>query len=76
VAGQVVFRANCAACHTLADAGTTGNVGPNLDSIGPDAALVEATVTAGRGVMPAFGERLTPEEIKAVAEYVASVAGG
>lgn len=76
VDGQVVFRANCAACHTLADAGTTGNVGPNLDSIGPDAALVEATVTAGRGVMPAFGEQLTPEEIKAVAEYVASVAGG
>ena len=25
-----VDQANCAACHTLADAGTTGKVGPNL----------------------------------------------
>ena len=32
VAGKAVFAANgCASCHTLAAAGATGNVGPNLD---------------------------------------------
>ena len=30
-AGKKLFQAKCGACHTLADAGTTGTVGPNLD---------------------------------------------
>ena len=30
-AGKTLFSQNCGGCHTLADAGTTGNVGPNLD---------------------------------------------
>jgi cytochrome c2 len=31
-AGKQVFQsAGCAGCHTLKDAGATGNVGPNLD---------------------------------------------
>src|SRR6187549_1024268 len=31
-AGKAVYTsAGCASCHTLADAGATGNVGPNLD---------------------------------------------
>jgi cbb3-type cytochrome c oxidase subunit III len=30
--GQQLFTANCAACHTLAAAGTTGTIGPNLDN--------------------------------------------
>ena len=29
--GKALFITNCAACHTLADAKTTGKVGPNLD---------------------------------------------
>ena len=35
-AGKVVFTSNCATCHTLADAGATGSVGPNLDDLKPD----------------------------------------
>ncbi len=30
-AGKTLFSQNCGGCHALADAGTTGNVGPNLD---------------------------------------------
>jgi mono/diheme cytochrome c family protein len=30
--GKALFIANCAACHTLADAKTTGIIGPNLDN--------------------------------------------
>ena len=30
-AGKQLFSQNCGGCHTLADAGTVANVGPNLD---------------------------------------------
>ena len=30
--GKQLFTAKCGSCHTLADAGTTGKVGPNLDT--------------------------------------------
>jgi mono/diheme cytochrome c family protein len=29
--GKQLFSQNCGGCHTLADAGTVANVGPNLD---------------------------------------------
>lgn len=29
--GKDLFTKNCGSCHTLADAGTKGNIGPNLD---------------------------------------------
>ncbi|HEY2714798.1 MAG TPA: cytochrome c [Solirubrobacterales bacterium] len=74
-AGKTVFTTNCASCHTLSEAGTTGTVGPNLDELQPEKALVETQVTNGGGVMPAFGGTLSPEEIEDVAEYVSTVAG-
>jgi mono/diheme cytochrome c family protein len=30
--GETLFKSTCAACHTLAAAGTTGTIGPNLDN--------------------------------------------
>jgi hypothetical protein len=39
-------------CHTLAAAGATGTVGPNLDQLTPSQALVEHQVTNGGGGMP------------------------
>ncbi len=30
--GETLFKAHCAACHTLSAAGTTGTIGPNLDN--------------------------------------------
>jgi cytochrome c6 len=74
--GKTVFTANCGSCHTLADAGTSGAIGPNLDDAKPDAATVKAYVRGGGGGMPAFGDSLSNAEIDAVAAYVASVAGG
>ena len=74
--GKSIFATNCAGCHTLSAAGATGNVGPNLDQAKPDEALVTERVTNGKGVMPAFKGQLSPEQIKAVAEYVSQNAGG
>jgi mono/diheme cytochrome c family protein len=73
--GKQIFTQNCGGCHTLADAGTNGQVGPNLDDLKPDEATVERQVTNGGGKMPAFKGRLSADQIKAVATYVSSVAG-
>ncbi len=77
VAGKAVFTgtSGCTSCHTLADAGSTGNIGPNLDDAKPDAALVTQRVTNGQGVMPPFKDSLTAQQIADVAAYVSSVAG-
>jgi mono/diheme cytochrome c family protein len=77
-AGKVVFRdiADCGQCHTLADAGSTGAIGPNLDAASPDYSLVIERVTNGQGIMPSFGSRLSQQQIQDVAAYVSSVAGG
>ena len=75
-AGKQVFQsAGCSGCHTLKDAGATGTIGPNLDQLKPSEARVLRQVTNGGKIMPAFKGKLTPAQIKAVAEYVSSVAG-
>lgn len=74
-AGEMVFETNCATCHTLAAAGSSGTVGPNLDELEPSEELVVHQVTNGGGVMPAFGETLSKAEIESVAKFVSSVAG-
>jgi mono/diheme cytochrome c family protein len=74
-AGKKVFTANCGSCHTLADAGTSGNVGPNLDDLKPDMATVVHQVTNGGGGMPSFASQLSTTQIQSVAKYVSSVAG-
>jgi cbb3-type cytochrome c oxidase subunit III len=74
--GKAIFAsAGCGTCHTLADAGSSGTVGPNLDQAKPDEALAVDRVTNGRGAMPAFKGQLTEAQIAAVAKYVSSVAG-
>jgi mono/diheme cytochrome c family protein len=79
-------EARCGACHTLADAGTRGTVGPNLDEAfaapreqGFKESSIRAIVldqiyypTKGSG-MPA--ELVTGDGAEDVAAYVASVAG-
>jgi mono/diheme cytochrome c family protein len=74
-AGKQVFTSNCGGCHTLADAGTSGQVGPDLDELKPDKATVQRQVENGGGKMPAFKDKLSAEQIDQVATYVSSVAG-
>ena len=71
--GKQIFLGdgNCAICHTLQDANSHGNIGPNLNEVKPDIARVLSAVTNGIGVMPAYEGILSAEEIKAVATYVA-----
>ena len=63
-------KAMCGTCHTLQAAGSSGNIGPNLDALKPQIAQIINAVTNGIGVMPPWEGILTPEEIEAVAYYV------
>jgi outer membrane protein assembly factor BamB/mono/diheme cytochrome c family protein len=73
--GKSAFTTNCAGCHTLSEASTTGSVGPNLDELMPNFSLVVKQVTNGGASMPAFGNTLSKAEIEAIAKYVSTVAG-
>ena len=74
--GAEIFKeSTCTSCHTLADAGSEGNIGPNLDEEKPSAGEVVEYVTNGDGSMPSFKKRLSEEQIQAVSDYVAEVAG-
>jgi mono/diheme cytochrome c family protein len=67
---KIFASAGCGGCHTLEAAGSSGNVGPNLDQSQPDLALTVDRVTNGQGAMPSFGDSLSEQEIADVAQYV------
>ena len=73
----LIIKRMCSSCHVLKAAGSTGNIGPNLDDLKPLEEQVRGVVTEGLGVMPAFGEEgiLSKEEIDIVSFYVANSSG-
>jgi len=85
--GRTIFVQSCGSCHALADAGTTGQIGPDLDAVlpGQSADAVrqsivdpDAVVSSGfqAGLMPStFGETLTDEQLEALVTYLSDVAG-
>ncbi|MDZ4395652.1 cytochrome-c oxidase, cbb3-type subunit III [Cypionkella sp.] len=79
--GAVLFTDNCASCHAEDGKGIRDLGAPNLtDAIwlyGGDAATLTETITKARyGVMPAWADKLSEDEIRAVATYVHSLGGG
>jgi mono/diheme cytochrome c family protein len=67
--GPAIYKTFCATCHGQSG---QGFVGPSLvDSAVkyPDVASEIAVVTNGRGEMPAWSGRLTPEQIATVVDY-------
>jgi cytochrome c oxidase subunit 2 len=76
----------CSSCHTLADAGATATIGPNLDQVVPKLSAAEvkqsiedpnAKITEGYqpDIMPQFGETLSAAQIDALVKYLKEVAG-
>ena len=75
-AGAKVFTvAGCGSCHTLAAANASGQVGPNLDEAHPSFGTVQVMVTGGGAGMPSFKDRLSAQQIRDVAAFVATRAG-
>jgi mono/diheme cytochrome c family protein len=82
------FATNCGGCHTLAQAGTTGTTGPDLDEAlkGMSVAQISqsisdpnAQITPGYppNVMPSnFGQTLTPPQLQQLATYLQQATGG
>jgi cytochrome c oxidase subunit 2 len=76
----------CGGCHKLADAGTAGGVGPDLDTAlkGKDEAFIresilnpDAEIASGfdKGIMPAnFGKLLSKPQVDALVKYLEEVA--
>jgi cytochrome c oxidase subunit 2 len=76
---------SCGTCHTLADAGTTAETGPNLDEVlaSEDAAAIkemivdpDGTIADGftKGIMPSdYGDTLSPDELDALVNYLDKV---
>jgi len=77
-AGRQVFlkdaTPSCAICHTLAEAGATGKIGPSLDELKPDVQRVTQAVKAGIGAMPPYPQ-LSEEQVQGLARYVARASG-
>jgi mono/diheme cytochrome c family protein len=86
--GAQVFANNgCGGCHTLAAANSGGTTGPNLDEVLPgqseaeiEESIVNPNAKIAQGypanVMPeTFKEKLQPEELKELVEYLAENAG-
>lgn len=70
-AGKGVFSsAACGSCHTLAAAGSSGTIGPNLDDTSMDQQAIVRQVTEGGGGMPAFRDQLSEEQIRDVSAFV------
>ena len=72
--GNALFQANCVGCH--ARGGNIIRRGKTLkqraltrNGYDTSEAIAEI-VTQGKGAMTAFGDRLTAEEIEAIAQYV------
>ncbi|MEO6042083.1 MAG: cytochrome c, partial [Croceibacterium sp.] len=72
--GKQVFGNNgCGGCHTLADAGAAGGIGPAFDgNPGLSAAEIFGTIHDGRAAMPSFAGQITDPDIRAVAAYIVS----
>jgi cytochrome c oxidase subunit II len=85
-AGKQVFAANgCSACHTLADAGATGTIGPDLDKFlaTRDAAFIKESIAKPgafvekgfpNGVMPQdYATKIKAADLDALVQYLSTV---
>jgi mono/diheme cytochrome c family protein len=89
--GRTLFRQDCGTCHTLAQAGTSGTQGPNLDDafaaareVGQDSATIEGIVEAqvenprpsnGDPAVSMPAEIVSGQDLNDVAAYVGEWAG-
>jgi cytochrome c oxidase subunit II len=87
VQGKTLFTQQCGSCHRLADAGTQGEVGPDLDQVlpGKSADFIHESIVDPNaeiapgfqpGVMPqTFGDSLTDQQLDSLIEYLMDTAG-
>lgn len=67
---ELYASAGCGGCHVFEPAGSSGTVGPSLDDSNVSAEDAFQQIKNGGGGMPAFGDRLSDQEIADVAAFV------
>jgi mono/diheme cytochrome c family protein len=73
-AGRDLFNGNsCSACHTLADAGSSGSVGPDLDNPNLTRDEIVNRIEMGGGPMPSFAGQISEADIGKLADYIVAV---
>ena len=82
--GRDLYRENCSVCHDIdKDKAHSRKFGPSLNRLfknetlpmshaKPTRPYVEVRIKFGGSLMPAFGERLTPDEIGTLLDYIDS----
>jgi cytochrome c oxidase subunit 2 len=85
--GETLFTQQCGSCHRLADAGTTGAAGPDLDSVLPGQSaeqIRESIVNPNAEIAPGFqanvmpddfGETLSEQQLDSLVDYLRQAAG-
>jgi len=85
--GKTLFTQQCGTCHALADAGTTAEVGPDLDNVlaGKNADFIRKSIVDPNAeiapgfqpnVMPGnFGESLSQQQLDSLVKYLLDTAG-
>lgn len=72
--GKQIFSANCSACHLGGNNVILANKTLRKDALEKygmaSLDAIKTQVKNGKNAMPAFGNRLTEEEVEAVAAYV------
>jgi mono/diheme cytochrome c family protein len=82
--GRDLYRENCAVCHDIErDKSHSKKLGPSLNHLfknetlpmshgKPSRQYVEVRIKFGGSFMPAFGKRLTQDEINTLIDYIDS----
>lgn len=66
--GAKLFNSKCKMCHKI----DKKKMGPAVKAMNPDEAVLKATITDGRKMMPAYGSKLSGEEIDALVAFIKS----
>jgi mono/diheme cytochrome c family protein len=75
--GRELFAENCGSCHTFDAAGTTGQIGPNLDEAQLDEqAVLRAIEIGGRGTGNMPPNLVSGKDARDVAAFVAASGPG
>ena len=69
--GAAIFHQRCTTCHAI----DHKKVGPAVKDMSKDPAVLKQFLTHGKGMMPNFSHKLSPEQIDQVVAYLQSQQG-
>ena len=68
---EAIYKSKCKMCHKI----DKKKVGPAFKDMNKDPAVLKATITNGRKLMPKFSRKLSEEEIDSMVTFIQSKQG-